>query len=131
MIPCTTTTIGKPINYCGANAYDIPPVLHIGELVTSSPDALVVFENLATGRTSFHPNTATAPTADIELPAGLSPGQMYRVSVEVDGVEVLFTPYVDDATIGTVDVTAVHTNARKYIDDAGEVTGQQKQWLKV
>lgn len=131
MIPCTTTTIGKPINYCGDNTYDLQPVLHIGELVVFEPGAMVVFENLATGRTSFHPNTGTAPLVDIDLPSGLSPAQMYRVSVEVEGVEVLFTPFEDDATMGTVEVTAVHTNARKYIDDAGEVTGEQEQWLKV
>lgn len=131
MIPCTTTTIGKPINYCGDNTYDLQPVLHIGELVVSDIGAMVVFENLATGRTSFHPNTGTAPLVDIDLPSGLSPAQMYRVSVEVEGVEVLFKPYLDDSAIGTVEVTAVHTNARKYIDDAGEVTGQQEQWLKI
>jgi hypothetical protein len=131
MIPCTTTTIGKPLNYCGeAPYYVLPSVLHIGELVVSG-DALVVFENLATGRTSFHGNTAAAPLVDIDLPAGLSPGQMYRVSVEVDGIEVLFKPYEDDTAIGTVEVTAVHTNARKFVDDAGEVTGASEQWLKI
>jgi hypothetical protein len=129
MIPCTTTTIGKPINYCGANAYDLDPVLHIGELVTTG-DALVVFENLATGRTTHHPNAGTAPLVEIILP-DLAPSQMYRVSVQVDGVEVLFTPYVDDANMGTVEVTAVHTNARKILNEAGEVTGAQEQWLKI
>jgi hypothetical protein len=131
MTPCTTTTIGKPINYCGANAYNIPPVLHIGELFVSSPDALVVFENLATGRTSFHLNIGTAPAIMIDLPAGLSPGQMYRVSVEVDGVEVLFRPFVDDLTVGTVEVTAVHVNARKFLDEIGDVISPAAQWLKV
>lgn len=131
MIPCTTTTIGKPLNYCGAGPYDTPGTLHVGELVVTSPDALVVFENLATGRTSFHGNTGVAPLVDIDFPAGLSPGQMYRVSVEVDGVEALFKPFVDDATLGTVEVTAVHTNARKFVDDAGEVTGAAVQWLKI
>ena len=130
MIPCTTTTIGKPISYCGSDQYG-NPVLHVGDLVVSSPDALVVFENLATGRTSFHVNTGTAPSIVIDLPAGLSPGQMYRVSVEVDGVEVLFRPFVDDATVGTVDVTAVHVNARKYVDEQGAIVSPSDQWLKV
>jgi hypothetical protein len=130
MIPCTTTTIGKPINYCGSDQYG-EPILHIGNLVTTAPDALVVFENLATGRTSFHANTATAPAIMIDLPTGLSPGQMYRVSVEVDGVEVLFRPYVENGIIGTVEVTAVHTNARKYVDEQGNVISPADQWLKI
>lgn len=130
MIPCTTTTIGKPLNYCGAGQYDTEGTLHIGELVITG-DALVVFENLATGRTSFHGNTGVAPLVDVEFPAGLSPSQMYRVSVEVDGIEVPFRPFVEDATIGTVEVTAVHTNTRKFVDDAGEVTGAAAQWLKI
>jgi hypothetical protein len=130
MIPCTTTTIGKPISYCGSDQYG-EPLLHIGDLVTTSLDALVVFENLATGRTSFHPNIGTAPEIIIDLPAGLSPGQMYRVSVEVDGVEVLFRPYVDDGTVGTVEVTAVHVNARKYLDEQGAIVSPSDQWLKV
>jgi hypothetical protein len=129
MIPCTTTTIGKPISYCGSDPYG-DPVLNIGELVTSSPDALVVLENIATGRTSFHPNMGTAPAIEIDLPAGLSPGQMYRVSVEVDGVEVLFRPFVDDGTVGTVQVTAVHVNARKFLDESGDVLSPAAQWLK-
>jgi hypothetical protein len=130
MIPCTTTTIGKPLNYCGANPYDIPGILNVGDLVLAG-DAFVVFENLATGRTSFHGNIGIGYAVVIDLPAGLSPGQMYRVSVEVDGVEVLFKPFVDDATMGTVEVTAVHTNAKKFVDDAGEVTGASVQWLKI
>lgn len=130
MTPCTTTTIGKPISYCGSDQYG-DPKLHIGELVTSAPDALVVFENLATGRTSFHANIGTAPAITIDLPVGLSPGQMYRVSVEVDGVEAPFRPYVEDAIVGTVDVTAVHVNARKYVDDQGSVISPSDQWLKV
>jgi hypothetical protein len=130
MIPCTTTTIGKPISYCGSDQYG-NPVLHIGDLVVSSPDALVVFENLATGRTSFHSNMGTAPDITIDLPAGLSPGQMYRVSVEVDGVEVLFRPFVEDGTVGTVEVIAVHTNARKYVDEQGAIVSPSVQWLKV
>ena len=130
MIPCTTTTIGKPISYCGSDQYG-NPTLNIGDLVTSSPDAIVVFENLATGRTSFHPNTGTAPAIVIDLPAGLSPSQMYRVSVEVDGVEVLFRPFVEDGTVGTVEVTAVHTNARKYVDEQGAIVSPSDQWLKV
>lgn len=130
MIPCTTTTIGKPISYCGSDQYG-DPTLNIGELVTSAPDALVVFENLSTGRTSFHANTDTAPAIAIDLPAGLSPGQMYRVSVEVDGVEVLFRPYVEDAIVGTVQLTAVHVNARKYVDEQGTVISPSVQWLKL
>lgn len=130
MIPCTTTTIGKPISYCGSDPYGAP-TLNIGELVASSPDALVVFENLATGRTSFHANTAAAPDIDIDLPADLSPSQMYRISVEVDGVEVLFKPFVEDGTVGTVEVTAVHANARKYVDENGDVVSPSEQWLKV
>lgn len=120
MIPCTTTTIGKPISYCGSDPYG-NPTLNIGDLVTSSPDAIVVFENLATGRTSFHPNTATAPSIAIDLLSDLSPSQMYRVSVEVDGVEVLFRPFVEDGTVGTVEVSAVHVNARKYVDENGDI----------
>lgn len=130
MIPCTTTTIAKPISYCGSDQYG-NPALHIGDLVTSAPDALVVFENLATGLTSFHPNIGTAPAIVIDLPAGLSPGQMYRVSVEVDGVEVLFRPFVEDATAGTAEVTAVHVNARKYVDEQGAIVSPWVQWLKV
>jgi hypothetical protein len=136
MIPCTTTTVGSAISYCSKDSYGNAGIFRIGQVDPSITAALVVVENLATGRTSFHPATIAGGLLFIDFPEGLSPGQYYRVSVEVDGSEVLFRPYVSNEdtgvhSIGTVKVEAVHVNARKYVDDQGNVTSPAEQWLTI
>lgn len=133
MIPCTTTTLGRAINYCGDDSY-ATATLKVGQLVSGTPDVLVAVENLATGRTSFHTNSGVSPLVEIDLPSGLAPGQMYRVSIEVDGAEVMWRPYVHSGTvysIGTVEVSAVHVNTRKEVDNDGNIIGTQDQWISV
>lgn len=138
MIPCTNTTIGKALSYCSTDGYGDPGTLYIGELADATvTDFFILFENLATGRTTHHQNTGTAPMVEVLFPQGLSPGQMYRVSIEADGsAPVMFKPYVFNPTtnaydVGTAEVDAVHFNASKVITESGSVSSPSEQWVNI
>jgi hypothetical protein len=136
MIPCTTTTIAQHLSYCAEAPYGFDATLNIGELVDPAiTDIFVEVENIATGRTSFHVNTAALPLVAIDHPAGLSPGQMYRIAIVKDmATEVMWKPYVlsgNAYAIGTVEVEAVHVNMRKIVDGNGDIFKPQEQWVNV
>jgi hypothetical protein len=136
MTTCPTTTIGQALSYCAEGPYGFDAPLNIGELVDPSiTDIFVQVENLATGRTSFHVNTATLPVVSIDHPAGLSPGQMYRISIVKDmATEVMFRPYtlVGNAyAIGTVQTDAVTVNLRKIVDGNGDIFKPAEQWVNI
>jgi hypothetical protein len=136
MIPCTTTTIAQHLSYCAEAPYGFDATLNIGELVDPTiTDIFVEVENIATGRTSFHVNTAALPLVAIDHPAGLSPGQMYRIAIVKDmATEVMWKPYVlsgNAYAIGTVEVEAVHVNMRKIVDGNGDIFKPQEQWVNV
>jgi hypothetical protein len=136
VIPCTNTTIAQHLSYCAEAPYGFDAILNIGQLVDPTiTDIFVQVENLATGRTSFHVNTAALPLVAIDHPAGLSPGQMYRISIVKDmATEVMFRPYVLSSNayaIGTVEVDAVHVNMRKIVDGNGDIFKPQEQWVNV
>jgi hypothetical protein len=136
VIPCTTTTIAQHLSYCAEAPYGFDATLNIGQLVDPTiNDIFVQVENLATGRTSFHPSTAALPLVAIVHPDGLSPGQMYRISIVKDmATEVMFRPYVlsgNAYAIGTVEVDAVHVNMRKILDQIGEIFKPLEQWVNI
>jgi hypothetical protein len=136
MIPCTTTTIAQHLSYCAEAPYGFDATLNIGELVDPTiTDIFVEVENIATGRTSFHVNTAALPLVAIDHPAGLSPGQMYRIAIVKDmATEVMWKPYVlsgNTYAIGTVEVEAVHVNMRKIVDGNGDIFKPQEQWVNI
>jgi len=133
---CTTTTIAQHLSYCAEGTYGHDATLNIGELVDPTiTDIFVEVENIATGRTSFHVNTATLPLVAIDHPEGLSPGQMYRIAIIKDmATELMFRPYVltgNAYAIGTVQVDAVHVNMRKIVDGNGDIFKPAEQWVNV
>jgi hypothetical protein len=132
---CTQTPTATPLSYCGSGAYGAPGILYIGDVGATIFGAQVVLENLATGRRTIHINNDTEPLVEIDLPLDLSPGQVYRVWVVVDGMPVAFRPYVLEVStstyiIGTQEVDAVHVMFNKIFDGA-DVYSPTLQWLSL
>lgn len=99
---CEQLSVGNPINPCAGN-------LRVGALSDEPGGSAVVevrFENLATGRVQSTVVTPSELAVFVPMPGDLSPGQMYGVTVHVDGTSVAFYPYAFDGSAYAVGVVA-------------------------
>jgi type V secretory pathway adhesin AidA len=107
---CTTITKAKSINPCGTT-------LVLGNTTAPDGDYIVVFTNLATGRTQVEAGEALNGALSCGLPQDLASGNAYEVSAtELDGTPIEFTPA--DATDP---VAAVVLPVQKVFGSNGQV----------